>query len=330
MVTLNDSYDGYLAALKLQDPNSTANVVANMRAKLGGPSAPRPQPQEQPPKPVVPGYAAGTSYVRDGEQLAPEVQLPNGAHYADLRGVPTYAITGVRDVTPPLPAAPAGPVPTLLGGVSALAKAAPFNIGTAGGLPTLQAAPVPNPGTVPDNNALDMFRAASGRMSPAQAVTQNVGGMADRLSPLDAYRVSAGRAPLPAMPAPMSNIGDGVPQQAGNAGMAVSEPPHAHVVAQHYASMHPDALDTALSGMNRRDAMALLQMIPKPQLSQEEQIAGQMRQLYDAELQQALIAAKGDQKAIGAAFSNWAKNSITLKQSQLGILNPAISGGASQ
>jgi len=53
-----DSYDEYLAGLKAQDPNSTQNVVAGMRAKLGGPDGQRPQP-----KTPVGGYAGGTSKV---------------------------------------------------------------------------------------------------------------------------------------------------------------------------------------------------------------------------------------------------------------------------
>jgi hypothetical protein len=39
------SYGDYLQGLQTQNPTSTANVVSDMRAKLGGPSAPRPQPK---------------------------------------------------------------------------------------------------------------------------------------------------------------------------------------------------------------------------------------------------------------------------------------------
>ena len=58
----SDSYDAYLAGLQTQNPTSTPNVTANMRAKLGGPDTPRPQPVT-PPGPVRLGYAGGSSNI---------------------------------------------------------------------------------------------------------------------------------------------------------------------------------------------------------------------------------------------------------------------------
>ena len=123
----SDSYDSYRRGLQQQDPNSTSNVVANMRAKLTGVDTQRPSPPVTP----IPGYAAGTPDVQPQGLAAPFLnfmqhvgEVPNQLMDAARAG--NWANYGVAPPTPAAPvAAPVAPPAPTGGSAPVAAKAAP-------------------------------------------------------------------------------------------------------------------------------------------------------------------------------------------------------------